>query len=1057
MEEQPKADHGKNHINVEVYNPSSSLDPEYSLLSYRMLEALRKGDEQQIKVLWNSWPKDYLVSESAIRASPSPLHLSVTCATLEVNQFVLKLDKIDINAQDANGNTPLHLAAKSGRLEIIKLLLKCPSINPTILNSKGQTAEKVSTLEGLSVFQVLKQEFIADKIIFLDHHLVQPTKGNVQALVKFFSENPRAHLLDINHRHPLSGSTCLHQAVALGDDGLVAQLLKLGANVFARDKKGHAPIDLAKTDKIKLLLKEETPSSVVAADPNQLPKLEGQLKKWTNYAGGYKLRWFVLEGGFLSYYRSQEDTINACRGSLNLANANLWIDSNDPQKFEVTGKDLTRFHLWAAMLDEAKMWIVAITQTKQYLQNRFDPPAPDLGILATSYSAPGLPHISVETLNPPAEVSQIIPEKPTRSRTNSVDSSDLELPSDENLTMTLNSSLTQFDLLERLISMLEGNIKANTQKDNLESQLSLVNTIKQCLSSARHLHLDASELQKQREEYWRFLYRREADQNKLWTESLQNLAAEHHAMGEWVQENRHPPEPSSPQQERGDELEAQFFADDDDDEFFDLEDDDSVASENLIDNTPSSEDIEVCGTKITRVPIRKSFIGYPSDGAFRESLPKFLPGTKPPAVSLWSVLKNAVGKDLTKISLPVHFNEPSSMLQRMGEDMEYSRLLDLASKQSGSGPERLLWVTAFAMSNYSSTAGRIAKPFNPLLGETFEYARPDRGYRYISEQVSHHPPISACYCDSANYIFFSEVDVKSNFWGKSYELLPQGVSHVYLFLENGKKVEHYSWKKVTTAVTNLIVGNPTIEHYGDMVVTNHSNKDVCRLTFKPNRWLSNERNALEGQVTTSNGTSVWELSGFWDQFLVAKRVSSSKLSSENESNLLESNDDSPGSTLAKFLANPSTSDVVRLWKRSPLPSEPLPFKLTPFALTLNHFPPELCPVLAPTDCRRRPDQRAMEDGLYDQASQEKIRLEEKQREARKLRELQLQEALARAPETEHSRIESEFHHKPQWFRKSLDSDTGESYWCFNHQYWRERLNASASPDLTAWNDVPKIF
>lgn len=58
---------------------------------------------------------------------------------------------------------------------------------------------------------------------------------------------------------------------------------------------------------------------------------------------------------------------------------------------------------------------------------------------------------------------------------------------------------------------------------------------------------------------------------------------------------------------------------------------------------------------------------------------------------------------------------------------------------------RIAFVSAFAMSNYSSTIGRIAKPFNPMLGETFEYVRFDKEYRYVSEQVSHHPPISACY------------------------------------------------------------------------------------------------------------------------------------------------------------------------------------------------------------------------------------------------------------------------------------------------------------------------
>lgn len=47
----------------------------------------------------------------------------------------------------------------------------------------------------------------------------------------------------------------------------------------------------------------------------------------------------------------------------------------------------------------------------------------------------------------------------------------------------------------------------------------------------------------------------------------------------------------------------------------------------------------------------------------REKLP-MEKDTRPPT-SLWSVLKHSIGKDLTKISFPVFFNEPTSMLQRM--------------------------------------------------------------------------------------------------------------------------------------------------------------------------------------------------------------------------------------------------------------------------------------------------------------------------------------------------------------------------------------------------------
>jgi len=69
--------------------------------------------------------------------------------------------------------------------------------------------------------------------------------------------------------------------------------------------------------------------------------------------------------------------------------------------------------------------------------------------------------------------------------------------------------------------------------------------------------------------------------------------------------------------------------------------------------------------------------------------------------------------------------------------------------------------------------------------------------------------------------------------GKSFEIRPTGVAHADLLLPEamapgypkaigesgkGKVREHYSWKKVTTNVSGFILGSPTIDHYGDMVV-----------------------------------------------------------------------------------------------------------------------------------------------------------------------------------------------------------------------------------------------
>ena len=75
------------------------------------------------------------------------------------------------------------------------------------------------------------------------------------------------------------------------------------------------------------------------------------------------------------------------------------------------------------------------------------------------------------------------------------------------------------------------------------------------------------------------------------------------------------------------------------------------------------------------------------------------------------------------------------MLQRLSEDLEYYELLDKGAKCQSS-QEQMCYVAAFTVSSYSTTVYRTGKPFNPLLGETFELDRlKESGYRSLCEQV----------------------------------------------------------------------------------------------------------------------------------------------------------------------------------------------------------------------------------------------------------------------------------------------------------------------------------
>ncbi|KTF75641.1 hypothetical protein cypCar_00031765 [Cyprinus carpio] len=104
-------------------------------------------------------------------------------------------------------------------------------------------------------------------------------------------------------------------------------------------------------------------------------------------------------------------------------------------------------------------------------------------------------------------------------------------------------------------------------------------------------------------------------------------------------------------------------------------------------------------------------------------------------IGILNILYNNIGKDLSRVSMPVALNEPLSLLQRVSEELEYSELLDIAN-HTDDPFERMVYVAVFSISGYAWASWRNRyKPFNPVLGETYENVREDRGFRYIAEQV----------------------------------------------------------------------------------------------------------------------------------------------------------------------------------------------------------------------------------------------------------------------------------------------------------------------------------
>lgn len=94
------------------------------------------------------------------------------------------------------------------------------------------------------------------------------------------------------------------------------------------------------------------------------------------------------------------------------------------------------------------------------------------------------------------------------------------------------------------------------------------------------------------------------------------------------------------------------------------------------------------------------------------------------------MIKDNIGKNLSKVSLPVYLNDPTSILQKSMQSCEYTHILDQAAKEEDP-MRRIAMIGIYQVSGLSIIERAVTKPFNPLLGETFEFVNDD--FEYIAE------------------------------------------------------------------------------------------------------------------------------------------------------------------------------------------------------------------------------------------------------------------------------------------------------------------------------------
>ena len=365
----------------------------------------------------------------------------------------------------------------------------------------------------------------------------------------------------------------------------------------------------------------------------------------------------------------------------------------------------------------------------------------------------------------------------------------------------------------------------------------------------------------------------------------------------------------------------------------------------------------------------------------RTSLPSRAPGSLP-------ITLGVVVRALRENSLPLELFEPLGSLQRLAEQMEYSELLDRAVAES-SEVRRLALVTGYVVSSYSSSVVRTGKPFNPMLGESFALDRwDDSGWRFVSEQVSHSPDISACHAEGrAGWSLQGTLEIgRPRFSFTHLSVVPAGNFTIHLV--SGSVRETFRFQPVESRVLNLATPEKrTIHHHGSLRVTASS--------------------GLEARIAFTAGSL--DVTGTIVRLPAGKGLPESTLATI---------EGAWPSELRLRLPGPSPPSPLVIFKAKDLPPDAKSYYgLSLFARALNDRDSERS-NLPPTDSRFRPDQAAFEKGQLPIAQRLKEALEANQR---------LRKATNAAP--------------VRWFTLARAAPDQPRLWAPNSTYWDAAANA----------------
>lgn len=344
-----------------------------------------------------------------------------------------------------------------------------------------------------------------------------------------------------------------------------------------------------------------------------------------------------------------------------------------------------------------------------------------------------------------------------------------------------------------------------------------------------------------------------------------------------------------------------------------------------------------------------------------------------------------------KGSLPIYFNEPITMLQKQCERFYYMDLLTKANEEEDPKMQ-MCYISAFIIGEIFLNLGRVLKPFNPILGETYEYYDNSKQFRFFSEQVSHNPPISAFIGETPAFAMFGDSRASTSFklLKGCLEVSFNNKTHLLLKKHN----RYFVFNKPLILMKGLVKAPVHNDYGGDVTIQCIECPDVkCVLTFIDES--KKPIGTFEGKVYDGEKV-VYEIGGNWNnEVYYTDNEGNNKVTLLN----VDANE--------KYITNTENC-----------------YTLPTFSYVLNQTTEELSNTLPKCDSRMRPDLREYEEGDNTKAQEIKLKIEMKQR-------------------LRHQKFEEDkVQYTPYYFVNEYNEKSDDYVYLFNGKYWYDKANGN---------------